>query len=157
MSGAIPPDIGNDDEDAADKATQQRAVRPRDHGRKQRASELIQSRFGKVRDHRKKSRTSRLIQSRGKVTFLRAHDVGSRYGPPEDQIDVEVVVRLDSVPDRRMGFQLRDDEHRAARQGMLNLLRDAFTHDWTVLIDYSIDLDNDEKNSEAIRIALTKD
>lgn len=56
-----------------------------------------------------------------------------------------------------MGFQLRDDEHRAARQGMLNLLRDAFTHDWTVLIDYSIDLDNDEKNSEAIRIALTKD
>lgn len=56
-----------------------------------------------------------------------------------------------------MGFQLRDDQHRAARQGMLDLLREAFTHDWTVLIDYSIDLDSGEKNGEAIRVALVRD
>lgn len=100
---------------------------------------------------------SRLIQSRGKVTFLRVHDVGSGYGPPDDHIDVEVVAGLDSVPDRRMGFRLRDDANRAARQGMLDLLRDAFAHDWTVLIDYSIDVENDKKNGEAIRVALVKD
>lgn len=99
---------------------------------------------------------SRLIQSRGKVTFLRVHDVGTRFGPGDDQIDVEVVWKLSSVPDRHIGFQLRDDKHRAARQGMLDLLRDAFTHDHTALVDYSIDLDNDKKNGEAIRVALTK-
>lgn len=136
MPEAIPPDSG-ENEEAADEGTQQRAVRRR--------------------DHRGKPQASRLIQSQGKVTFLRVHDVGSRYGPPTDQIDVEVVTGLDSVPDRRMGFQLRDDENRVARQGMLDLLRDAYTHDWTVLIDYSIDLDNGKKNGEAIRVALKKD
>lgn len=137
MSEAIPPDSGENEEEAADEGAQQRAVRRR--------------------DHRGEPQASRLIQSQGKVTFLRVHNVGSRYGPPEDQIDVEVVTGLDSVPGRRMGFQLRDDKNRATRQGMLDLLRDAYTHDWTVLIDYSIDLDNGKKNGEAIRVALKKD
>lgn len=100
---------------------------------------------------------SKLIQTRGKVTFLRVHNVGSGYGPPDDHIDVEVVTGLDSKPDRRMGFQLRDDEHRAARQGMLDLLRDAYNHGHRVEIDYSIDLEGGDKNGEAIRVALKRD
>lgn len=100
---------------------------------------------------------SKLIQTTGRVTFLRVHDVGSGYGPPDDHIDVEVVAGLDSRPDHRMGFQLRDDKHRAARQGMLDLLRDAYTHGHTVKIDYSIDLEGGDTNGEAIRVALTKD
>jgi hypothetical protein len=95
-----------------------------------------------------------LLQSSGKLTFLRVHDVGTSFGPSTDQIDVEVVMKLSSEPDRAMGFQLRDDGDRPARQGMLALLRDAFNHDWTVTADY--DLDEGKKNGVAIRVALTK-
>jgi len=50
-----------------------------------------------------------LQESSGKVTFLRAHDVGTSWGPPADRIDVEVVTKLDSLPNQAFGFQLRDD------------------------------------------------
>ena len=95
-----------------------------------------------------------LLQSSGKLTFLRVHDVGTRFGPSSDQTDVEVVMKLSSEPDRTMGFQLRDDSNRPARQGMLDLVRDAFNHDWTVTADYN--LDEGKNNGVAIRVALTK-
>lgn len=95
-----------------------------------------------------------LLQSTGKLTFLRVHDVGTAFGPPTDRIDVEVVMKLSSQPDRAMGFQLRNDGNRPARQGMLDLLRDAFNHKWNVTVDYN--LDTGRKNGVAIRVALTK-
>jgi hypothetical protein len=95
-----------------------------------------------------------LLQSKGKLTFLRVHDVGTSFGPNTDQIDVEVVMKLDSQPDRAMGFQLRNDNNRPARQGMLDLLRDAFNQNWSVAVDYN--LDTGKKNGVAIRVALTK-
>jgi hypothetical protein len=98
----------------------------------------------------------KLIQSSGKLTFLRAHDVGSGFGPPSDFINVEVVIKLDAQPEKAMGFQLRNDDNRPARQGMLDLLRDAFNHNWTVVIDYSIDLDAGKTNGEILRTALKK-
>ncbi|GIE95480.1 hypothetical protein [Paractinoplanes rishiriensis] len=94
------------------------------------------------------------LAATGKVTFLRAHDVGTAFGPDNDQIDVEVVARVSSEPDTAMGFQLRNDGNRAARQGMLDLLRDAFNHNWTVTIDY--DIDAGKKNGVAMRVALRK-
>ena len=95
-----------------------------------------------------------LLASTGKVTFLRVHDVGTAFGPPADQIDTEVVTKLNSEPDRAMGFQLRNDGNRPARQGMLDLLRDAFNNNWTVTIDYN--LDAGKENGVAIRVALRK-
>jgi hypothetical protein len=95
-----------------------------------------------------------LLQSSGKVSFLRVHEVGSGFGPPTDQIDVEVVFRLDSQPDRAMGFQLRNDGNRPVRQGMLDLLRDAFAHQSTAVVDF--DLDAGKNNGVAIRVALRK-
>lgn len=95
-----------------------------------------------------------LIQSTGKLTFLRVHDVGTRFGPPTDQVDAEVIMKLNTQPDRAMGFQLRNDKNRPARQGMLDLLRDALNHNWTVTVDYN--LDAGKKNGMAIRVALTK-
>ena len=95
-----------------------------------------------------------LIASTGKLTFLRVHNVGTAFGPPADQIDTEVVMKLSSVPDRAMGFQLRNDTNRPARQGMLDLLRDAFNNNWTVTVDYH--LDTGKKNGVAIRVALRK-
>jgi len=95
-----------------------------------------------------------LLESWGKLTFLRVHDVGTGWGPPTDFIDVEVVCKLDSKPDFAFGFQLRNDNERPARTGMLDLLRDAFNHNWTVLLDYNIN--DGKKNGVIIRTALTK-
>lgn len=95
-----------------------------------------------------------LLNTSGHLTFLRVHDVGTGWGPPEDHLDVEVVMKLDSQPDKAFGFQLRDDENRPARQGMLDLLRDAFNQNWEVSIDFEIDADKD--NGEVIRVWLTK-
>jgi hypothetical protein len=95
-----------------------------------------------------------LLQSTGKLTFLRVHDVGTGFGPPGDSINVEVVAQLDTQPGKSFGFQVRDDSQRAARQGMLDLLRDAFNHNWTVTIDYNID--PGKNNGVIIRVALRK-
>lgn len=75
-----------------------------------------------------------LLGAEGKVTMLRVHDVGTGYGPPP-RLDVEVVIRLNSEPSNAFGFQLRDDANRPVRQGMLDLLSDAFDNNWTVYID----------------------
>jgi hypothetical protein len=95
-----------------------------------------------------------LLNASGKVTRLRVHDVGTKFGPPTDQIDVEVVIELNTKPGMAFGFQLRNDSDRAARQGMLDLLRDAFNNNWTVHIDYNID--TGKKNGTIIRTWLTK-
>jgi len=84
------------------------------------------------------SRASAQVNATGKVTLLRVHDVGTGYGPPSDFIDVEVVVWLDSQPGKAFGFQLRNDGNLPARQGMLDLLRDALANNWTVSIDYLV-------------------
>jgi hypothetical protein len=95
-----------------------------------------------------------LLQRTGKVNFLRVHDVGSRFGPGSDQIDVEVVARLNTDPDRAMGFQLRMDDNRLARQGMLDLLRDAFEHGHDASIDF--ELPDGKNNGVILRVALTR-
>lgn len=95
-----------------------------------------------------------LLQSSGKLTFLRVHEVGSKFGPPTDQIDVEAVLKLDTQPNRSMGFQIRNDGNRPVRQGMLNLLRDAFANNFTVVVDY--DLPAGKNNGVVLRVALQK-
>src|SRR5271169_6754798 len=77
-----------------------------------------------------------LVENKGRITFLRVHDVGTGFGPPTDFLDVEVVIQLDSQPGKSFGFQLRNDNNRPARDGMLDLLRDAFANNFPVLIDY---------------------
>jgi hypothetical protein len=91
----------------------------------------------------------------GRVTFLRANDVGGRFGPAEDSIDVEVVTKLTSAPADAMGFQLRRDDNRPVRSGMLDLLRDAFTSGGNVCLDYLII--PGKHNGIITRVALTKD
>ena len=95
-----------------------------------------------------------LWESSGKVALLRVHDIGTAYGPPNDKIDVEVILWLDTKPGMAVGFQLRDDANRPARQGMLDLLRDALAHGYSVTIDYNID--PGKKNGVIIRTWVTK-
>lgn len=77
-----------------------------------------------------------VLQVEGRLSFLRTHDVGTRFGPLTDQLDVEVVVEVETEPGRAFGFQLRADENEAARRGMLDTLRSAFNHGQRIRIDY---------------------
>lgn len=95
-----------------------------------------------------------LLESKGRITFLRVHDVGTGFGPPTDFLDVEVVVQIDSQPGKSFGFQLRNDNNRPARQGMLDLLRDAFAGNFPVLIDYNVT--PPKVNGVIIRVAVVK-
>lgn len=90
----------------------------------------------------------------GKVTFLRANDVGSGFGPADDQIDVEAVIQLDTQPGKAFGFSLRDDNQQIAHQGMLNLLRDAFSNNVTTRIEFDIEQGKD--NGTIVRVELRK-
>ena len=91
----------------------------------------------------------------GHITMLRVHELGTGYGPGDDFIDGEVVIRLDSHSGRAFGFKLRSEDDRlAARQGMLDLLRDGFNHDWIVSVDYWIE--SGKNNGEIVRVWLTK-
>ncbi len=95
-----------------------------------------------------------LLEKTGKVVFLRAHDLGTGFGPPNDQLDVEAVFCLNSISDGAYGFQLRNDNNLPARQAMFSLLRDGFVNNLPVTADYNIN--SGKKNGVAIRIALTR-
>ena len=91
-----------------------------------------------------------LLNAIGHITMLRVHELGTGYGPGDDFLDVEVVIRLDSDGGRAFGLKLRSEDDRlAARQGMLDLLRDGFNHDWIVNIDYLIE--SGKNNGEIVR------
>jgi hypothetical protein len=95
-----------------------------------------------------------LLEKTGKLVFLRAHDLGTDYGPPNDSLDVEAVFILNALDQGSYGFQLRNDDNLPARQAMFALLRDAFVHDLTVTADYLIEPGH--HNGTAIRVALTR-
>jgi hypothetical protein len=95
-----------------------------------------------------------LLEKTGKIVFLRAHDLGTGYGPPDDDLDVEAVFILNAFGEGAYGFQLRNDDNLPARQAMFSLLRDALVHDLTVITDYLID--PGKENGVAIRVALTR-
>lgn len=95
------------------------------------------------------------FRATGKVIFLRCHDVGTRYGPSSDQINVEAVVKLDTRPaSEAYGFTMRDDGNRVAHQGMFDLLRDAFNAGWTTTLVY--DIDEGKNNGLLVRVWVTK-
>ena len=95
-----------------------------------------------------------ILLATGQITLLRVHDVGTGYGPPGDTINGEVVMQISSRPGQAFGFALRDDGNRYARQGMLDLLRDAFNNDHTVSIVY--DIQPGDNNARLFRVWLTK-
>jgi len=96
-----------------------------------------------------------LLEKTGKIIFLRAHDLGTGYGPANDFLDVEAVFILNSLGDGAYGFQLRDDGNLPARQAMFSLLNEAFAHNFTVIADYLIE--PGRINGTAIRVALIRD
>ena len=90
----------------------------------------------------------------GQLSLLRVHKRGSKFGPANDQIDVEVIAQIASRPTQFYGLQLRPGSDLPANEGMLGLLRDGFNHGWIVNIDF--DKKPGKNNSVLIRVWLTK-
>jgi len=97
-----------------------------------------------------------LLNQSGKIVMLRVNEVGDSFGKPPDNFIAEVIVQLDTQPEQAAsGFQLRDDANQPARQGMLELLRDAFNHGWRVHFDHEVPAG--KHKGVIIRVWLTKD
>ena len=95
-----------------------------------------------------------VVNMSGRLNLLRVHDRGTKFGPPSDQIDVEVVIGFQNRPNDFFGFQLRQDANAPVREGMLGLLRDGFNHNWIVHVDF--DQQANRHNSVLFRVWLTK-
>jgi hypothetical protein len=80
--------------------------------------------------------TGSLQAALGMIAPLRVHDPETGYGPPDDFTEAEVIVWLDSQPEKAFALRLRDDAHRAAAEGMLDLLRDAFNAGRPVQLEF---------------------
>ena len=77
-----------------------------------------------------------VLAAEGKINFLRVHDVSTKFGPPNDVLDAEVIVSLDSRPGFYFGLQLRPDAKEPANRGVLRSLRTAFESNLPVRIEY---------------------
>jgi len=72
----------------------------------------------------------------GNITLLRVHDVGTGFGPPDDQLDAEVIVLLDTEPEKAFGFKLRTGDDQADAEGKLHALRDDFNNNRRVRLEF---------------------
>ena len=97
-----------------------------------------------------------LLNLSGKIVMLRVNEVGDSFGKPPDNFIVEVVVQLDShAAGAASGFQLRNDGNQPVRQGMLDLLRDAFNNGWRVHFDHEVP--QGKTKGTIVRTWVTKD
>jgi hypothetical protein len=97
-----------------------------------------------------------LVNKSGKIKLLRVNEVGDRFGPAGDFIEAEVIVQLDThAAAAASGFKLRADANQPVRQGMLDLLRDAFNHGWRVHFDH--ELPTGKTKGTIVRVWVTKD
>ncbi|MFY1693915.1 MULTISPECIES: hypothetical protein [unclassified Solwaraspora] len=97
-----------------------------------------------------------ILRASGKVTFLRVHDVGGGYGPPDDRIDGELVATVSGKPQHAAGTTLRADSSLPSHEGMLALLRDGLVHHSTLetSIDYDLDTAAGRRNGRLLRVEL---
>lgn len=77
-----------------------------------------------------------VLNATGRVTLLRAHDVGTGFGPPDDRIDVEGVLQVDTQPGMSFGLTLRTGADSADHAAMFDLLRDALRRNRPITFDY---------------------
>jgi hypothetical protein len=94
------------------------------------------------------------LELSGQLTMLRVHDVGTGYGPPQDFMDVEVVIALKSQPGKAFGFKLRDGTDRVTHDAMVDLLRDAFANGYNVVIN--AELPTGKTNGVLNRVWVTR-
>lgn len=72
----------------------------------------------------------------GKITLMRNQVEGLELGPPDDRLDAETLVTLDSQPGKVYG--IRHHEEVSATEAIIDTLREAFLHDIPVTIQHGI-------------------
>ena len=72
------------------------------------------------------SSQAQLLQTSGKINFLRVHEVGSKYGPSNDQIDAEVVIKFVGNSSKAYGFKLRKDNNHVDTPGNVRCVKRCF-------------------------------
>lgn len=93
------------------------------------------------------------LRRSGEVTFLRAHERGTKYGPDHDQIDVEFVGRVSGAPADTFGATLRDDGRLPSHEAMFQLLRDGIVHsNLQTTVEY--DIGEERSNGTLVRVEL---
>ena len=68
----------------------------------------------------------------GKISLFRAQIKGLEIGPPNDRLDAEVLVTLDSQPDTVFGISYHQED--PAARTMIETLREAYLHDMPVTV-----------------------
>jgi hypothetical protein len=71
---------------------------------------------------------------KGKITLLRVNE-DSAYGPPNDRLDAEVIVKLENDP-KAFGLKLKPSDKLPVDQAMFALLQDAFNSNETVYLTF---------------------
>jgi len=79
---------------------------------------------------------AKIQRKTGRIKHLRVHEEGTKYGPPSDQIDAEVIVRFANDDSRAYGLPLKNNNKLPAAQAMFALLQDAFNSKTPVTIEY---------------------
>jgi hypothetical protein len=92
------------------------------------------------------------LKATGTPVLLRAHEVGSGFGPPTDHLDSDIVVQLDTEPNRGFGLSLRDRPGLPSQQAMFFRLRDAFNTNQPVTIEYKR---TGLRHGEIVRVSQT--
>ena len=72
------------------------------------------------------------VTKSGKITLFRAQYTGLEIGPPNDRLDAEVLVTLDSEPD--MVFGIPYHKENPAAENMIVTLREAYIHNIPVTV-----------------------
>jgi hypothetical protein len=93
------------------------------------------------------------VNKSGKISLLLTQAIGSGWGPANDFLDAEAIVRLQGV-NESFGMQLRaGDNNLSANLSMLALLRDAHVHGYTVaLVGW---FEPGKTNGRLARVSLT--
>jgi|GEM_PF-1578464 len=73
-----------------------------------------------------------MVTISGKISLFRAQIKGLEIGPPNDRLDAEVLVTLDSQPDTVFGISYHQED--PAARTMIETLREAYLHDMPVTV-----------------------
>jgi hypothetical protein len=73
-----------------------------------------------------------MMTKSGKISLFRAQIQGLEIGPPNDRLDAEVLVTLDSQPDTVFGISYHQED--PAARTMIETLREAYLHDMPVTL-----------------------
>lgn len=77
-----------------------------------------------------------LASIQGKISYLRIHPPETMYGTPPNQLDAEIIIKLDSNPEIALGFNLRSADQDVFASEMFELALSAFGENHNVKIEY---------------------